>query len=143
MKTQSLFLFLFLMAASFLVHAQVGDFQGTYQRGDATNLQEGAQVRISRLDGKTYDIVGSAGSRWTLPVEQIRGAQASVKGLWLYWFEGENTRHAFFEMSSGADILASTISKDVLDYHQQPVIEDAEAKARYELYRDQAIRQSK
>lgn len=144
MKKRFLFLLLILCFASVsALQAQVHDYTGTYRSGNAP-FKEKTKVRITRTD-QGYDFVPqTAGNPWSVAVQTIRGAQAGDKGLWFYWFEGDNTLNAFFEVEGGgASALASQIMQDVTNYNQAPIREDEEAKARYDAYFEKAMRESR
>jgi len=122
-----------------------GEYVGVYKSGDATSFKKNTKLKISKDDSKTYNFNALDGSAtWQLPIDTVRGAQAGSKGVWVYWFSGDNTLNAYIEMdSSASSSFASELTSDVTSYHQAPIESAEEAKARYESYHQEAIKQAR
>ena len=96
--------------------APLGDqFEATYRTGSAP-IPEKTRVTITKTpDGLTITPQKKGGEGWTLPIKSIRGAQASVQGLWLFWFdETDNTLTSQFKMEKG----------QVVGIRREPVLPD-------------------
>ena len=121
--------------------APLGDqFEATYRTGSAP-IPEKTRVTITKTpDGLTITPQKKGGEGWTLPIKSIRGAQASVQGLWLFWFdETDNTLTSQFKMEKGQDILAADINSAVNRYYQ--TIEEAR-RQKFEQYMNEALKES-
>src|SRR3989338_6328995 len=121
--------------------APLGDqFEATYRTGSAP-IPEKTRVTITKTpDGLTITPQKKGGEGWTLPIKSIRGAQSSVQGLWLFWFdETDNTLTSQFKMEKGQDILAADINSAVNRYYQ--TIEEAR-RQKFEQYMNEALKES-
>ncbi|EKD42246.1 MAG: hypothetical protein ACD_73C00248G0001 [uncultured bacterium] len=142
MKKYFIVLCVILLIFSLQAIAQVMDMAGVYRSGNGP-FKPGTKVKITR-SGNGYDIspIGP-GDPWSVSIASIRGAQAGSKGIWLYWFEGDNTLNAYIEIASGAQALVDGITKDVTDYNNAPVRESDDLKSRYDSYHEKAIKEAK
>ena len=121
--------------------APLGDqFEATYRTGSAP-IPEKTRVTITKTpDWLTITPQKKGGEGWTLPIKSIRGAQASVQGLWLFWFdETDNTLTSQFKMEKGQDILAADINSAVNRYYQ--TIEE-DRRQKFEQYMNEALKES-
>ncbi|MBI2339055.1 MAG: hypothetical protein HYU99_01645 [Deltaproteobacteria bacterium] len=76
-------------------------------------------------------------------LDQIRGAIEGEKGIWFYWYDaGGNTLSAFFKMDESKSSLASEINSAVTAHANRPRDQEAEYKARYQSYEQEAIKQA-
>ena len=100
MKTIYTFIFCFLSFFSTPVNAQTPTgSEGIYRSGTAP-LNDKAKVSFVKV-GTTYEIIPNepTAQPWRVSFERIRGAVATEKGLWFYWFdETNNVLNAYFEM---------------------------------------------
>lgn len=114
-------------------------YSAVYRSG-AAPFKVKSRVTITKT-GQGYRFAPRDGTPWDIPVESIRGAQMTEKGLWFYWFDGsDNTLVGFFEMNQ-AGTLGSEINAAVAAYQQQ--YSDEKYRAAYEAYKEQALRESK
>lgn len=142
MKKYFILLLLVLSIFSLQAIAQVMDMPGVYRSGNGP-FKPGTKVKITR-SGNGYDISPVvSGNLWNLPIASIRGAQAGSKGVWLYWFESDNTLNAYIEMANGVQELVDGITKDVTDYNNAPIRESDDLKSRYDSYHEKAIKEAR
>jgi hypothetical protein len=120
------------------------EYPGIYRAGDSS-LQPKTKVKIMKT-GSSYDIVPLSGEGVTLslPIASMRGASpAGDKSVWLYWYDSTDaTKSVHIEMD-GAIAFADSVTREVLEYNKRPSQEAEAVKARYEEYRDRALKEAR
>lgn len=117
------------------------EYQGVYKSGNAP-LKEKTKVRIFRSGDAYFFAHREESGSWSVQLESTRGAQATEKGIWFYWFDAtDNTLNAYFEVSQNPQQLVSEINAAVTEFNNK--MSDTAYKQRYEEYRQKALQESK